>query len=60
MAGCGGPLLTLGERVMRDGLRFCSVAADLEACHDDVYRFDSALTSQNGQSDEEMRNMAYA
>ena len=50
-----GPRCTVEERIIRDGRRFCSVAADLEGCHCIVLAM--ARASQKGHSDEEMRNM---
>lgn len=53
-AGLGGARPTLGERVMREGLRFWSVAAVRYCCHG----WKRARTSQKGQMEVEGRNMA--
>lgn len=44
---------------MRDGLRFCSVAAVLEGCHDRLNALASAVESQCGHRVDERRNMIY-
>ncbi len=52
-----GPLLTVLDRVIRDGLRFCSVAAPLEGCHEWKMVFAIARASQKGHTDEERRSI---
>lgn len=55
----GGPLATLSERTIRDGLRLCSVAAVRVCCcccrHGGTKAFVSALASQKGQMAAEIR-----
>jgi len=53
----GGPLATRDESSMRDGWRFCSVAAPRVDCHDGVMALAKARASQNGQMDDVRRNM---
>ena len=57
-AGFGGPVLTLGARSMRDGLRFWSVIAVRRVCHDELIDFANALASQKGHRAEERRSIS--
>lgn len=43
---------------MRDGLRFCSVAAFRDVCHDMFVGGVKALAAQKGQREELRRNMS--
>lgn len=56
-ASFGGPRATRSESTIRDGLRFCIVAAVLVDCHDGLSSVASDRTSQKGHSDGEEDNM---
>lgn len=57
--GLRGPRLTLfeGERVMREGLRFWSVAAPRACDHDGLDDLKNARASQNGQAEDVNRSI---